>query len=110
MYARMVTATALPGRLDDVIQFWKDNAPATQEQPGFINARMYSDHAANRIRTVSLWESEAACLASTQWNEGILAGFASMFAAPPLVETFELAADVNATLRAQPPQNQDPPA
>jgi hypothetical protein len=109
MYARMVTASVLPGRLDDVIQLWKDSAHGTQEQPGFINARMYADRAGNRIRTVSLWESESDCLASTGWNESILAGFASMFAASPLVETFDLAADVNAALRAQPPHSQTQP-
>ncbi len=109
MYSRMVTALILPGKLDEVVQFWKDSAPATQEQTGFVNARLYADRAANRIRTVSLWESQAACQASMDWNDEVLARFAALFAAPPTVESYELVTDVNAILRAQMPPTQDQP-
>ena len=104
----MVTAIILPDKMDDALKIWKESvAPATLELTGFINARLFVNHATNKVCTSGLWESEADFEASTQWSQVQINKFAALFAAPPTVETYELVTDVNGTLRAQLPPSQD---
>jgi hypothetical protein len=43
---------------------------------------------------MGLWETEADVLASAQWNQDQVTKFARLFAAPPNIELYELAAEV----------------
>ena len=95
MYARMVTASIMPDKLDAAIQLWKDSvAPTTRQQKGFVNARLYVDRNASRIRTIGLWQTEADFRASAAWNQEQLDKFVALFMAPPVVEGYEFIADV----------------
>jgi len=97
MYARMVTATVLPDKLDEAIRLWKESvAPTTRTQKGFISARFFADRAANKVRTLGLWETEADFQASVGWNQAQIDKFAALFAAPAIVEGYELITEVSA--------------
>ncbi|MEO8396048.1 MAG: antibiotic biosynthesis monooxygenase [Chloroflexota bacterium] len=110
MYARMITVQILPGKLDEAIQLWKESvAPTTQNLTGFVNSRLYINRELNTVRTVSLWTTEADYKVSAQWNQTQTNKFTTFFAGPPTVETYELATDVNSTLREMFPDNQDQP-
>lgn len=107
MYARMITAVILPSKLDEAIQLWKDSvAPTTVGLTGFVNSRLFVNREMNKIRTLSLWTTEADYQVSAQWSQTQTNKFVTYFAEPPTVETYELETDVNATLRSQHSQDQ----
>lgn len=44
--------------------------------------------------SIGLWETEADFQTSVAWNAAQLAKFAALFATPPVVDHYELAAEV----------------
>jgi len=47
-----------------------------------------------KVASMGLWETEADVQGTVEWNQGQLAKFAGFFTAPPLVELYEVAAEV----------------
>jgi quinol monooxygenase YgiN len=91
----MVTSLVDPDKLDEAIQLWKESVTSTtRQQKGFVNARLFVDRAAGKIRTVGLWESEADFQESIQWNREQIEKFAGLFTVPPIVEGYEFVTEV----------------
>jgi hypothetical protein len=44
--------------------------------------------------SMGLWETEAELQATVEWNKEQVAKFASLFTAPPVVEHYEVAAEM----------------
>ena len=55
---------------------------------------MLLDRAANRMRTVMFWESEADFQATVAWAQGHIARFGEFLAAPPVVDGFDVVAEI----------------
>lgn len=60
MYLRNTTMRVLEGHFDRILHFIKESIiPATEMQEGFCGGVLMSDRRANKILTISLWNSEA---------------------------------------------------
>ena len=65
MHARMGTLYTYSKDFDHVVQILRDTVfPAAQRQPGFSGMLLMSDRQASKVIGITLWESEAAMLAS----------------------------------------------
>ena len=94
-HVRMVTAPIKPGRLDEMVEFWRTQvAPTAQTLKGYVSARMLVDREQNRVRSIGFWECEADYLASVPWTKQQLARAAELFAGPPTIEGFDLAIEL----------------
>jgi len=92
-YARLTTFQADPGKLDEGIRFFREQAiPDVRQLQGFQGARLLVDRQSGKVQTVTLWESESAAQASadavSQSRSDLLS---SLGAANPTVELMELA-------------------
>ncbi len=93
-YARMVSGTTAPDKLDDVIRLWHEFvAPSAKQQKGFINARLLVNRESGQVVSMGLWESETDFQNSVQWNAGQLTRFTELFPTPLNVHGFELAGE-----------------
>jgi len=93
MYARMITVQYQPGKIDEGVQIYREALTVTRQQPGFKGVLGLIDRSANKGISITLWESEADALASGAGSatmQSQLANFASVFAAAPLFETYEV--------------------
>jgi heme-degrading monooxygenase HmoA len=68
-------------------------APSVQQQKGFKSARLLVQRQTGQVLSMGLWETEADFLATVEWNQEQIAKFASLMAAPPVVEGYEVAAE-----------------
>jgi heme-degrading monooxygenase HmoA len=95
MHARVVTLTLQPGQLDAATTIFRDSViPALRQQPGFVQAYLLSDRAADQLVSVVLWASEAALLASggSGFLQEQFAKFAAIRVAPPVAASYEVSA------------------
>lgn len=95
MHARVVTAQFQPGKVDEAIQVFLESVlPLTPQQPGSKQVIVLADHETDRCVVISLWESEAALIASetSGYFQGQVEKFGGIFAAPPLRQTYEVIA------------------
>ena len=92
MYARVVNVQIQPGKTDEAINMYRDSVvPATKQQKGSKGILLLTDPTGKGI-SIGLWETEAdmkAGEASGYYQEQI-AKFASVFAAPPVMEHYEV--------------------
>jgi hypothetical protein len=94
MYARMVTGSFAPGKLDEAVKLWRDAvAPAAKRQPEFIRAYLLVQRQTGKLTSVGLWQSEAAVQQSANWNQEQIARFSGLFSKPPTVEQYDVAAE-----------------
>jgi heme-degrading monooxygenase HmoA len=90
----MVTAQIKPGKLDEAVEYWKATvAPTASEQPGYVSARMLVDRPANRVRSISIWETAADSDAAAVWTKGHIARFGEYLAGPPVLDAFDMVAE-----------------
>jgi len=87
MYARVTLAELHPGKVDELLQFLRDNVvPAAQAQQGFKGLLLMTDENTNKGIAVGLWETVADLVAS-EASDGYytvqLARGTHFFAAPP---------------------------
>jgi len=97
-FARLTTFQADPGKLEDGIRFFREQAiPDARKLQGFQGARLLVDRQSGKVQTVTLWTSESAAQASadsvTQSRADLVS---SLGAANPTVELFELAVNESA--------------
>ncbi len=94
MYARLVTIQLHTGTLDEAVQIFRDSTvPDAKQQPGFQGVLALVDRSANKAISITLWQTEAEARASATGGhlQAQINKFASHLAAPPVVETFEVA-------------------
>ncbi len=95
MYARLVTGSIPPEKLDAAIQLWREVVlPSVQERAGFKGVRLLADRETGRIASMGLWESRADYEATIGWNEEQIEKFAAFFSTPPAVAGYDVVADV----------------
>jgi heme-degrading monooxygenase HmoA len=95
MYARLVTGSIAPDKLDEAIRLWRDAvAPSVKQQKGFKSARLLVERKTGKVASMGLWETEADVRGTVEWNQKQLAKFTGLFTAPPLVEHYEVAVEV----------------
>ncbi|RIK45867.1 MAG: hypothetical protein DCC58_05155 [Chloroflexi bacterium] len=94
-HARVVSVRIKPDMYDEAIALYRDAVmPAARQQPGFLGAVLLTDRATGTGLSITAWASEAALHASdaSGYFQSQLQQFGAMFAAPPVVETYEVAA------------------
>ena len=94
MYARVTLAQLQPGKVDELLQFLRDNVvPAAQAQHGFKGLLLLTDETTNKGIALGLWETEADLVAG-EASDGYytvqLARGVHFFAAPPVRETYRV--------------------
>ena len=66
MYARVVSFTAEPARLEEIVAFFEAClVPAEEEQPGFEGFLLLTEEQGGQATAISLWNSEAEMAACT---------------------------------------------
>jgi heme-degrading monooxygenase HmoA len=95
MYARLVTGSIPPDKLNDAIQLWRDSVlPSVQQRKGFKGVRLLVDRKNSKIASLGLWETEADFQSTVEWNQGQVAKFVGLFTVPPNVEGYEVVVEV----------------
>jgi heme-degrading monooxygenase HmoA len=91
MYARLVTGSVSPSKLEAAIQLWRAEVlPSAKQQKGFKSVRLLVDRKAGKIASLALWETEADFHATVDWNQGQVAKCAGLFSGPPEVGGYEV--------------------
>ena len=94
MHARVVTIQFQPGKLDEAMQIYRESVlPEARQQRGFKGIMALVDRSTGKFISLSLWETEAdaqASGASSSYLQAQLAKAASLFAAAPVIETYEV--------------------
>lgn len=95
MFARATTTQMKAEKLDEAIALFRDSVmPEARKQKGFKGGHLLVDRETGRGVAVTVWDTEAAARQTGEESPYLqtqLAKFGSMFAAPPVVEYFELA-------------------
>jgi len=98
MYVRVVTTHVLPEKADEAIRIWRDSVmPAAKKQKGFKSARLLVDRKTGKSLAIGLWETEADLIASGEGSPYLkeqLAKFQELWTSQPVVENYELGAEV----------------
>ena len=95
MYARLVTGSIPPDKLEDAIQLWRDSVlPSVRQQKGFKGVRLLVDRKNGKVASLGLWETEADFQATVEWNQGQVARFSGLFTAPSDVGGYEVVVEV----------------
>jgi heme-degrading monooxygenase HmoA len=98
MYARATLAQLQPGKVDELLQFLRENVvPAAQAQQGFKGLLLLTNETTNKGISIALWETEAdmaAGEASGGYYQVQISRGAHFFAAPPVRETYQVTIQV----------------
>ena len=92
MYARLITASVKPEKLNDFPAAFSELVlPDASQEPGFKGMYMLKDPAQNRIIGVVLWETEADALASIEgFQHRRMPTLMPYLAGQPTAETLEV--------------------
>ena len=93
MYARVVTAQAQPGKIDEIVSICRDSVvPAAKEQKGFKGIFLLTNTDTNKGISITLWETEADMKAgeASGYLKDQIAKLAPSFAGPPTSEHYEV--------------------
>ena len=96
MYVQLVRIQIQAGKIDEAIAIFRDSvAPAVRQQKGFKNVYLLIDRETNKGAGFSLWETEAdvEAVASSGFYQEQVAKLATVFAAPPEREVYEVAVE-----------------
>ncbi len=95
MHARVVTVQFQTGKVDEGTQILRESIlPETRQQVGFQGVMALLDRSTDKSIAITLWQTEAdaqASGASSVYLQAQIAKVASLFAAAPIVETYEVA-------------------
>ena len=94
MHARVVTIQYQPGKVDEAIQILRESVlPETRQQKGFKGVMGLADRSTDKAMAITLWQTEADAQASgmsSSYLQAQLAKIASLSAAAPVIETYEV--------------------
>ena len=93
-YARVLTTTVQPGKMDEGMQIVRDSVlPAARQQPGFKGGFWMSDRSMGKIMAITLWATEADLLAgeTSGYYQAQIAKVAHVLATPVVREAYEVA-------------------
>ena len=96
MYARVVTVSIQPDRLDEVIQVFRDSiSPVAKQQKGYKGGYFLTDRKTGKAISVALWETEADMAAgeTSDYLREQIAKVASAFTAAPVTEHYEVSVE-----------------
>jgi heme-degrading monooxygenase HmoA len=96
-YARVLTTTVQPGKMDEGLQIVRDSVlPAARQQPGFKGGYWMSDRSTDTVMGVILWATEADLLAgeSSGYYQEQIAKVAHVLATKVVREAYEVALQV----------------
>ena len=95
MHARVSTAQYQLDKLDEGIQIYRESVlPEMRQQSGFKGVMALVDRSTGKAISLSLWETETDARASgvgSAYMQENLAKLAPLFAAAPVIETYEVA-------------------
>jgi quinol monooxygenase YgiN len=97
MHARVIRVQLQPAKVGEAILLYQDSVvAAARQQQGFKGALLLTDAATNKAIAISLWQSEAQLSASESsgYLQEQLSQFESIFAAPPVIERYEVSVQV----------------
>lgn len=95
MYARVITIQYQPEKMEEGLQMYRDVLAAARQQPGFKGILGLIDRGAGKAMSITLWETTAGVQASGEGSAYFQAQstrFASVLAAAPVVEIYEVVA------------------
>ena len=99
MYVRAANVSIRPGKMQEVIDLHNDALiPAAKAQKGWRGSYLMTDSEGGKILSITVWESEAAMLASESGGGYLkeqVARFDSVFAEPPNFSHYELSAEAS---------------
>ena len=94
MHARLVTSLFLLDKQDEAAQLYRESIlPEVRQLPGFKGFTALGDRSKGKTISLTLWESEADARASGEGSafmQASIAKFASFYAAPPVIEIYEV--------------------
>jgi hypothetical protein len=105
MEARVTTIWLPPSRLEEAVQFIRDEVvPAMAAQPGQQGIWLFADRPTGTLLSLSLWETTDALAASTFLYQELRAKVGSLFGGPPIDESYAARPpeQETATVRATP--------
>ena len=95
MHSRVTTMQYQPGKVGEAFQIFRESILSeTRRQAGFQKVTVLLDHATDKAVVISLWHTEADARASgesSNYMQTQMAKAASLFAAAPIVEIYEVA-------------------
>jgi heme-degrading monooxygenase HmoA len=95
MHARIVTVQFQPGKVDEGTQIYRESIlPEMRQQAGFQGVMALLDRSTDKGISITLWQTEANAQASgsgSAFFQAQIAKVASLSAAAPIVETYEVA-------------------
>jgi hypothetical protein len=92
-HARVLTATAQPGKTDEGVQIVRDSVlPAARQQPGFKGGLWLSDRSTGKIFAITLWATEADLLSgeTSGYYQAQIAKVAHLLATQVVREMYEV--------------------
>src|SRR5215471_8274925 len=96
MHARLMTSQLQLDKLEEASQLYRESIlPAVRQLPGLKGRMVLVDRSTGKVITLTLWESEADARASGEGSafmQATVAQFAPFYAAPPIIEIYEVAA------------------
>ena len=71
--------------------------PAAKQQKGFAGAYLMTDASSGKALSITVWETQADMEAgeSSGYYQGVIAQFGGVFAAPPVLEHYELSVEAS---------------
>jgi heme-degrading monooxygenase HmoA len=97
MHVRAATVQIQSGKIQEGIDAYNNSVvPAQKAQKGYQGSYLMTNAGSGNCLAISVWESEADMLAgesSGGYYQEAIAKFASIFAAPPTLEHYELSSE-----------------
>ena len=94
MHARLMTSQLQLDKLEEAGQLYRESIlPEVRQLPGFKGRIGLGDRSKGKAIAITLWESEADARASGEgsaFSQATLAKFAPFYAAPPVIEIYEV--------------------
>ena len=95
MYARMITIQYQPDKMEEGLQMYQEVLAAAGQQPGFKGILGLIDREASKAMSITLWETVGEAQASgtgSAYFQTQMTRFASVLAAAPVIEVYEVVA------------------
>ena len=91
MFARVTTLQTSPDRIEESVQFVREQAlPAMQKRPGFQTMYYLIDRQAGRAMAIALWDTEEDVLATEEQARQLRATAVEGVSAPPTAQIYEV--------------------